>query len=205
MASLQFVDPLILMRSVRMEAHRRIAFLVAEKSMRRRFIGFISRFAGSVPVSRVMDLTKAAPGKIRLPDTEKPTEIEGIETKFTEDCEIGGHLVLPSVGKQGAVSVEIVEIIDDTHVRIKSPFGGMAAAEQLSGEGTKYKTAPKVDQSIVYEAVFHRLNTGGCVGIFPEGGSHDRPELLPLKGKFISRQTPCQIVAVYRFSRIGRL
>src|SRR5262249_46437859 len=45
----------------------------------------------------------------------------------------------------------------------------------------KYKVAPKVDQTQVYEAVFQRLNEGGCVGIFPEGGSHDRTELLPLK------------------------
>ena len=53
-----------------------------------------------------------------------------------------------------------------------------------SGEfqGTVYKLAPKIDQSKVYDAVFRRLSDGGCVGIFPEGGSHDRTELLPLKG-----------------------
>ena len=26
-----------------------------------------------------------------------------------------------------------------------------------------------------------RLHAGGCIGIFPEGGSHDRSDLLPLK------------------------
>lgn len=29
--------------------------------------------------------------------------------------------------------------------------------------------------------VYRELCDGGCVGIFPEGGSHDRPNLLPLK------------------------
>ncbi len=33
----------------------------------------------------------------------------------------------------------------------------------------------------MYEAVFDKLGQGGIVGIFPEGGSHDRPDLLPIK------------------------
>ena len=32
--------------------------------------------------------------------------------------------------------------------------------------------------------VFKRLSAGGAVGIFPEGGSHDRTEMLPLKAGF---------------------
>ncbi len=49
-------------------------------------------------------------------------------------------------------------------------------------EGTKFKIAPHVDQTMVYDSVFERLRAGGCIGIFPEGGSHDRTQLLPLKG-----------------------
>jgi len=86
---------------------------------------------------------------------------------------------------------------------LKKPFKGQAAMQQLTGRedidsngkftdenvkggpegftGSKYKTAPKVDQTQVYDAVFDRLSAGGAVGIFPEGGSHDRTELLPLK------------------------
>ena len=54
---------------------------------------------------------------------------------------------------------------------------------------------PKLDQSMMYEAVWQRLKEDGCVGIFPEvrfisdwflnkynqGGSHDRTQMLPLK------------------------
>jgi len=40
---------------------------------------------------------------------------------------------------------------------------------------------PKLDQSFMYDAVWARLKEGGCVGIFPEGGSHDRTQMLPLK------------------------
>ncbi len=33
----------------------------------------------------------------------------------------------------------------------------------------------------MYEEVFKHLNNGNVIGIFPEGGSHDRPDLLPIK------------------------
>lgn len=38
-----------------------------------------------------------------------------------------------------------------------------------------------VDQSGMFSAVHSALANGGCIGIFPEGGSHDRTDLLPLK------------------------
>ena len=33
----------------------------------------------------------------------------------------------------------------------------------------------------MYSKVYTKLREGGCIGIFPEGGSHDRTDLLPLK------------------------
>lgn len=33
----------------------------------------------------------------------------------------------------------------------------------------------------MYSSVYKKLSEGGCIGIFPEGGSHDRTDLLPLK------------------------
>lgn len=180
------------MRAVRLESRRRIAFLIAEKSMRRKFIGWLSRCVGAVPVSRSQDLTKPGAGRIYLPDPEgQPLKIRGVGTKFTEEATVGGSLTLPSVLGQAGASTDIAEILSDEEIVLKKPFKGDVALEQLTqegeevGKGTKYKVAPKVDQTLVYDAVFHRLNSGGCVGIFPEGGSHDRTELLPLKGMFL--------------------
>ena len=160
-------------------------------------------------MARAMDSTKPAKGKIYLPDpVDNPTLIRGVGTDFEEECQIGGLIVLPSVNGTAA-SAEITQIINREEIHLKKEFKGADSLKLLTGrtditedgkfhsggegepqslvgdfQGTKFKTAPKVDQSKVYDAVFNRLEMGGCVSIFPEGGSHDRTELLPLKGQY---------------------
>lgn len=59
----------------------------------------------------------------------------------------------------------------------------MKALELLTrSEGTTYKCVPHIEQEAVYKSVHDELNNGGCITIFPEGGSHDRAEMLPFKG-----------------------
>lgn len=158
-----------------------------------------------MPVGRAQDSAKPASGTIYLPDpVNDPTLIRGIGTKFGEgEGGEGGMLFLPSVKGQSGASVDIAKIIGPEEIRIKRPVKTKVGVQQLTGRddvdkngailnkdvkgpkegyaGTKYKLAPHIDQTKVYEAVFARLRAGGCVGIFPEGGSHDRTELLPLK------------------------
>lgn len=194
------------MRVIKTEAGRRIAWLIAEKSMRRKFIGTLAGAAGAVKVGRALDSTRAGTGKIYLPDpSNDPLLIRGVDTHFEKECQVGGLLVLPSVNGTAA-NAEISEVHGNDEIKLKKEFKGEVAIGQLTGkaeengvahgesgtaekgtkfEGTTYKTAPKVDQSKVYDAVFERLQAGGCVGIFPEGGSHDRTELLPLKGMLL--------------------
>jgi glycerol-3-phosphate O-acyltransferase/dihydroxyacetone phosphate acyltransferase len=198
----QFVDPLILMRTVRHDAKRRIAFLIAEKSTRRKFVGFASSLVGAVPVGRALDQKKPAKGIIYMPEPESdPTLIRGEGTNFEEaQFMVGGLLVLPSF-QNTAANAEILEILGPNEIRLKKPFKGDVAEQQLAGldpkapeahltnesgaerpkKGSKFSVAPHVDQHAVYDAVFDRVAEGGCIGIFPEGGSHDRTELLPLK------------------------
>jgi glycerol-3-phosphate O-acyltransferase/dihydroxyacetone phosphate acyltransferase len=200
---LQFVDALILQRTLKMEAKRRVSLLIAQKSVHG-FIGWASRQVGSVPVGRAQDSAKPGQGTIYLPDPiNDPTLVRGIGTNFEKEAEVGGMLFLPSAKGQSGASVDIAEILSPEEVRIKRAFKGKLALTQLTArddidengnlrsvdvdgpkpgyQGTKYKLAPHIDQSKVYQAVFDRLKSGGCVGIFPEGGSHDRTELLPLK------------------------
>lgn len=193
------------MRVIRTEAHRRISWLIAEKSFKRKFIGMLARAIGTVPVARAMDNLKPGQGTIYLPDpVNQPTVIRGVDTNFeAAGYEKDGTIALPTINGTSH-SATIAEIRGPQELVIKKPFKHRDALFQLTGrrdiaddgtftgdvsgqdlsdfKGTKFKVAPHVDQTAVYEAVFARLNAGGCVGIFPEGGSHDRPGLLPLKG-----------------------
>jgi glycerol-3-phosphate O-acyltransferase/dihydroxyacetone phosphate acyltransferase len=172
--------------------------------MDRFLIGWFARKVGAVPVGRALDMTKPGAGTIYLPDpVNDPSLVRGIGTKFEgKNVQAGGLLVLPSVNGSAA-NAEIADIISAEELRLKKPFKGRDAMIQLTGrediddsgkfkntevkgakegfQGSTYKTAPKVDQTKMYDAVFDRLSAGGAVGIFPEGGSHDRTELLPLK------------------------
>lgn len=175
--------------------------------MKRKFIGWAARTVGCVGVGRALDSTKSAPGRVYLPDPDNdPTLLRGVGTNFeAKDFQTGGLIVLPSVNNEAA-NTEIAEILSPTEIRLKKAFSCDIAMRQLTGreakqedgqplsgnaeaaisrgrsdEGTVFKVAPKVDQTKVYDAVFERLSRGGCIGIFPEGGSHDRTELLPLK------------------------
>lgn len=188
------------MRIMKTEAKRRISYLIAAKSTKRKFIGTLSTAIGAIPVGRALDQVKPAKGVIFLPDQDNnPTLIQGVGTDFKNgDFQVGGLIVLPKVGNQ-TPSTEISEIVSSTEIRLKKPFKSPEAIEMLTGagpqkgsetpsktestqtRGTKFKVAPYVDQSKVYEEVFGELSAGGCIGIFPEGGSHDRPDLLPLK------------------------
>jgi glycerol-3-phosphate O-acyltransferase/dihydroxyacetone phosphate acyltransferase len=201
--AVQFVDALILQRTLKIEAKRRVSLLIAQKSVHG-FIGWASRQVGSVPVGRAQDSAKPGQGTIYLPDPiNDPTLIRGIGTDFEKQAEVGGMLFLPSAKGQSGASVDVAAILSPEEIRIKRAFKGKLALTQLTArddiddngnltsvdidgskpgyQGTKYKLAPHIDQSKVYTAVFDRLKSGGCVGIFPEGGSHDRTELLPLK------------------------
>jgi glycerol-3-phosphate O-acyltransferase / dihydroxyacetone phosphate acyltransferase len=193
-----------LQRTLKAEAGRRVSLLIAQKSVHG-FIGWGSRQVGSVPVGRAQDAAKPATGRVYLPDPiNDPTLLRGVGTKFGEgEAEAQGMIFLPPAKNTTGASVDIAQIIGPEEIRLKRPFKGALAMKQLTGrddidengnftnkdvkgpapgyEGTKFKLAPHTDQTKVYEAVFARLRNGGCVGIFPEGGSHDRTELLPLK------------------------
>ncbi|KAL6707739.1 Glycerol-3-phosphate/dihydroxyacetone phosphate acyltransferase [Coniothyrium glycines] len=202
----QFVDPLMLMRVVKKESDRRIQFLIADKSMKRKFIGAMAGLTGVVPVGRAMDMTKSTKGKIYLPDPiNDPCLLRGVDTNFEDPLfMVGGSIVLPKVDNKAATA-EILEIKGPEEIRLKRGFKGGVAMQQLTGrndmtkdgtfvkdaaqksgiaegyEGTIFQVAPKLDQTEVYDAVHAVLHHGGSIGIFPEGGSHDRTDLLPLK------------------------
>jgi glycerol-3-phosphate O-acyltransferase/dihydroxyacetone phosphate acyltransferase len=132
-----------------------------------------------VPVMRPQDLAETGTGRIHLlnPKTD-PLRIIGIDTRFTQQLTPTDSLILP----KNAGKCQIEKIISDTELLLKSPAKDPRTLAVLTkADGTAYKCLPHIDQDGVYERVYDELNNGRCITIFPEGGSHDRAELLPFK------------------------
>lgn len=163
---------------------RRISWLMAEKSFDKPIVGPLARLINVVPVSRAIDNMRAGEGIIFVPDPAgNATLLRGIGTKFDgPGFEVGGTIYPPAL-KGESHKLEISAIHGPEEIVLKSTPALLNSLEQLSSpDGVSFKVAPHVDQTKVYDTVFECLRKDGCIGIFPEGGSHDRPDLLPLKG-----------------------
>lgn len=171
----QFFDPLVLNR----HCHRRISYLCAKKSYDKVIVGSLARGIRSIPVARAQDYAFRGLGKLCVLDRHKEsTRVFGVGTKFLTQVKPGSVLAL----SKGEVLSEVDKVVSDSEVILKKEPADLASLDKLShGNGLSYKVIPYFDQSNVYKEVHSTLDLGDCVGIFPEGGSHDRTELLPLK------------------------
>ena len=165
---------------------RPVSFLIAEKSMHRPIIGDLARLTGSLPVIRPQDQAKPAEGSIMSYDAESHV-LTGASTQFSRDVKKGELIILKGVPKVAPLSV--VEVLDDNRLVVKPPVkpedeadgtGGQPITLSLSA-AVGFKIVPRIDQSEIFAKVHQGLVRGEAVGIFPEGGSSDRTDLLPLK------------------------
>lgn len=179
----QFIDGVTILCT----CQRTISYLVAEKSWNRPVIGHLSWALGTVPVKRAQDSAKPGSGKLVLSDQSKGEiqgpEEEGESTKDIVEVRGEGTAFRTEVRPKYKIRLEgnptpltVVEIESDTALKIEMPKGFARPFRPVS-----YDVFERVDQSQVYTAVLDKLSGGGCIGIFPEGGSHDRTDLLPLK------------------------
>ncbi|KAF7294956.1 Glycerol-3-phosphate o-acyltransferase [Mycena indigotica] len=180
----QFVDPLLVSLNVWRETRRPVQFLAAAKSMERKAIGFFSRVMLSIPVARALDSAKKGTGLLRLAEDD-PCLVLGSGTKFL--TEVGPKMQLLLSKSMNSLVAEVIEVISDTELRIKKEFGGPKGTAKIRERvtelqaGLDFKIVPFIDQADMYRTVYQCLSSGGSMGIFPEGGSHDRTDLLPFK------------------------
>jgi len=157
----QFVDPMMLITAI----DRVVRFLIAAKSLRRPVIGAFARWARAIGVERPQDLAVKGPGTLTYQAGSGVAFGEG--TSFAKDLHVGAKL------KVGDTELAVKAVVSDTECKVGT------CLENL--EGVSYKVMPRVDQTAVYAEVHNALKDGDCIGIFPEGGSHDRASLLDLK------------------------
>ncbi|CAD6636426.1 BAH_G0033400.mRNA.1.CDS.1 [Saccharomyces cerevisiae] len=191
----QFIDPALVMSQTRLlktsagkSRSRMPCFVTAESSFKKRFISFFGHAMGGIPVPRIQDNLKPVDENLEIyaPDLKNHPEIikgrsknpQTTPVNFTKRFSAKSLLGLPDY----LSNAQIKEIPDDETIILSSPFRtSKSKVVEILTNGTNFKYAEKIDNTETFQSVFDHLHTKGCVGIFPEGGSHDRPSLLPIK------------------------
>mmetsp|Transcript_12590 Transcript_12590/g.18891 ORF Transcript_12590/g.18891 Transcript_12590/m.18891 type:complete len:651 (-) Transcript_12590:4-1956(-) len=178
----QFIDSVVMLST----CQRTISYLMAEKSYRRRIVGDIAWAMGVVPVKRAQDSARSGSGKITLEmaeyittndadsDTMQKLKVVGIDTNFEQEIHAKDKIFIKGLGSQ----YKVISVKSNTELEIAV---SSIPSELIGKDPVDYEIMERIDQKVVYEKVMQRLGSGGTIGIFPEGGSHDRTDLLPLK------------------------
>lgn len=173
----QYLDAAIATQVTHETSGRQVRMIEAASSYRSKWMGIWSRWSGAIPVERPQDLLQSRPGTVKFDDyPNDELTVVGTGTHFTTDAEVKGLLGLPKAGGQ----IKVAKVIDDTKLILAHPVKTEIGVEYLK-KGTNYKLAPRIDNHDLFNNVFNELHDGAIIGIAPEGGSHDRPQLLDLK------------------------
>lgn len=167
----QFIDAMM----IRAHCSRPVRFIIAEKSMHRPVIGQFARMMEAVPVVRPQDVPSTV-GQGKLTQIDRNV-VTGESTNFSSSLAQGDVISWAVPGKKERCTGQIHQIISDTKLTLT-----MAVKDDdMVTQPTSYKCSRRIDHSEMYADVYGTLAQGHCIGIFPEGGSHDRTSLLPLK------------------------
>jgi glycerol-3-phosphate O-acyltransferase/dihydroxyacetone phosphate acyltransferase len=127
-------------------------------------------------VARPQDSAKKGPGRIRFDGLQ----LFGDGTKFTGLKK--GEKIRPG---RSPNAYKVKQVISDTEALLGEELGEPSPLTEVTCQGpskwVEYDIFEFIDQSKMFESVYASLASGGCIGIFPEGGSHDNTDLLPLK------------------------
>ena len=171
---------------------RPVSYLMAEASWKRRVVGDIAWALGVVPVKRAQDDAKGGTGTIKFSKpqtivTKSDTDdeqiiitVNGIDTKFTEELAVGDKIRT----SDSAHGFKVQSIESDTRMVVDGqglPSDFPTSLFDEKAKALSYDLLKHTPLTTVFEKVLDRLAGNGALGIFPEGGSHDRTDLLPLK------------------------
>lgn len=115
-------------------------------------------------------------GSVGLTHADGPSKLHGSGTEFLKFFKAGDSVMLATGGEAASVKA----VLSDTELELSKPFDA-ETTKTLMESPAPFKQIPHMDQGNVYVDVTTRLFACETIGIFPEGGSHDRAEMLPLK------------------------
>jgi glycerol-3-phosphate O-acyltransferase / dihydroxyacetone phosphate acyltransferase len=166
----QFVDGAVML----VTNHHRLSFLVAEKSFNQRIVGDFAKLVSSIPVARPQDTAVKGTGRVRF----EGLRLQGEDTTFTTLKK--GDKVRPGRSAHG---YKVKLVLSDTVAELAEEMGEPSPLDETGCQGiwVTYDILGAVDQGDMFAKVHTALAQGSCLAIFPEGGSHDNTDLLPLK------------------------
>ena len=204
----QFVDGMVVLGTCGNENFK-VSYLMAEKSFQRPVIGDLASALDVVPVKRAQDDARKGVGTICFsvpqpssPSSESSSGDEVVVTAGGENEPSVEVRKLVVTGRDGfstsafkvgdkirplgtPTGVKVIEIIDETSCVVDSTPVSEEDRTTAFSTGSDYPRnfdiLKHVELHEIFEKVLDRLAMGGVFGIFPEGGSHDRTDLLPLK------------------------
>jgi len=148
--------------------------LIAQKSWDRPIIGDFAKLCSGIPVARAQDSAKKGQGTIVTAESSSTkTEVKGEGTDFPAQLRPGDKVRFAG----SATAYKVSSIAGPSALTIATPADSPCPVL----DGVTFDVLPRVDQSVMFRSVFDALKDGRCIGIFPEGGSHDRTDLLPLQ------------------------
>lgn len=160
--------------------------------MKRKFIAAVARALNSVVLRRMWDRSQLGSGTIFAPKlSSNPRLIRGRGSRFDKEAEVGGYVTVV-LNSKSVLTGEIEKIQGPDELLLKNGFredkdenSKLSLANAL--KNIKYSLAPRNASSSSLGEVFQRFRGGGAICMFPEGTSHDQPDLLPLKCRYFLR------------------
>ena len=171
----QFIDGVVVLRAL--NARPDVGFIAAAKSCRKPYEGALIRSLDAIPVERPQDIAVEGSGLVIFKDMKY---IQGNKTRFKTEVNVGDIIYI----KETTYKLKVEEVVSDIKLIVKPPKKQEVEnvpSSMVMKSSKKFKIIPNIDHSKFYDSVFQRINQGKSIGIFPEGGSHDRSDLLPLK------------------------
>ena len=160
----QFVDPICVLSIT----DRAVRFLCAAWTFRQPYIGDIARMLNAIPVERAMDIANKGQGRVTVQGTTA-TGVDGADFVKLGITPGWNFLV-----KEESLTVKAVTSATTLTLSAPPDRGDVLTPSE-------YSVAPHIDQAQVFHHVWDALCAGECVGIFPEGGSHDQSAFLPFR------------------------
>ena len=122
------------------------------------------RMSNSIPIVRPMDKGFIGNGTIKI----DKFEVNGQGTNFKTQVNEGDIIVI------NGIELKVISIESDTKLIIKKEFD--------QSFDTRYTIFPQVDNSKYFELAIQKLKMNIAISLFPEGETHEEPQMIPVKG-----------------------